>query len=152
MPTLGEELFLRKLSVYDHLYILVFIYNVMGITAEEIVKLFEKDVRARKRFAELLVVEPDIRLAIINAVLRDVATKQDIRDMATKQDIAELRKELMELRKALEVKIEREVSRLEREIDRLEEEIDRLFKLVLVSVLGILISITTTILVRILLP
>ena len=46
----------------------------MGITAEEIVELFEKDVRARKRFAELLVVEPDIRLAIINAVLRDVAT------------------------------------------------------------------------------
>lgn len=127
-------------------------YNVMGITADDIVELFKKDVRARKRFAELLVVEPDIRLAIINAVLRDVATKQDIRDMATKQDIAELRKELMELRKALEVKIEREVSRLEREIDRLEEEIDRLFKLVLVSVLGILISITTTILVRILLP
>jgi len=117
----------------------------MGITAEEIVKLFEKDVRARKRFAELLVVEPDIRLAIINAVLRDVATKHDIKDMATKQDIAELRRELTELRRALEVKIEREVNRLEREIDGL-------FKLVLVSVLGILVSITTTILVRVLLP
>ena len=110
----------------------------MGITAEEIVELFEKDVRARKRFAELLVVEPDIRLAIINAVLRDVATKHDIKDMATKQDIAELRK-------ALEAKIEREINRLEREIDGL-------FKLVLVSVLGILVSITTTILVRVLLP
>ena len=117
----------------------------MGITAEEIVKLFEKDVRARKRFAELLVVEPDIRLAIINAVLRDIATKHDIKDMATKQDISELRRELTELRRALEVKIEREVNRLEREIDGL-------FKLVLVSVLGILVSITTTILVRVLLP
>lgn len=117
----------------------------MGITAEEIVKLFEKDVRARKRFAELLVVEPDIRLAIINAVLRDVATKHYIKDIATKQDIAELKR-------SLEVKIEREINRLEREIDRLEKEFDRLFKLVLVSVLGILISITTTILVRILLP
>ena len=77
--------------------------------------------------------------------LKDVATKYDIKDMATKQDIAELRK-------ALEAKIEREINRLEREIDGLEKEIDRLFKLVLVSVLGILISITTTILVRILLP
>ncbi|MCD6457763.1 MAG: hypothetical protein J7K82_02830 [Thermoproteales archaeon] len=118
---------------------------MMSITADDIVKLFEEDVKARKRMAELLVVEPDIRLAIINAVLRDVATKQDIKDMATKQDITELRK-------ALEAKIEREINRLEREIDGLEKEIDRLFKLVLVSVLCILISITTTILVRILLP
>jgi len=125
---------------------------MMSITADDIVKLFEEDVKARKRMAELLVVEPDIRLAIINAMLRDVATKHDIKDMATKQDIAELRRELMELRKALEAKIEREINRLEREIDGLEKEIDRLFKLVLVSVLGILISITTTILVRILLP
>jgi len=42
----------------------------MSITADEIIELFEKDVRARKRFAELLVVEPDLRLLIINAVLK----------------------------------------------------------------------------------
>ena len=124
----------------------------MSLTAEDIVELFEKDIRARRKFAELLVIEPDIRLAIINAVLRDVATKHDIKDMATKQDIGELRRELVEFRRALETKIEREVSRIEREIDRLERELDRLFKLVIVSVLGILMSITTTILVRILLP
>jgi len=35
--------------------------------------------RARKRLAELLVSEPDIRLAIINPVLRDVATNGDIK-------------------------------------------------------------------------
>ena len=63
-----------------------------------------------------------------------------------------MRRELAEFRRALETKIEREVSRIEREIDRLERELDRLFKLVIVSVLGILMSITTTILVRILLP
>ena len=109
---------------------------MMSITAEQIVELFEKDTKARKRLAELLVVEPEVRLAIINAVLRDVATKQDI---------AELRREMSELRKSLETKIEREVSVL-------EKEIDRLYKLVLVSVIGILISVTTTILVRVLLP
>lgn len=101
----------------------------MSITADDIVELFEKNTRARKRFAELLVVEPDLRLLIINAVLRDVATKRDIE----------------ELKRSLEAKIERE-------IDRVEREIDRLFKLVIVSVLGILVSITTTIIVRILLP
>ncbi len=67
------------------------------------VDLFEKDASARKRLAELLVSEPDVRLAIINAVLRDVATKSDIQELrkeiselraTTKQDIQELRKEL----------------------------------------------------------
>ena len=111
---------------------------MMGITADDIVKLFEEDVKARKRMAELLVTEPDVRLAIINAVLRDVATKQDIKDIATKQDI-------MMLRKTLEAKIDRLEARM-------EKKIDRLYKLIIVSVVGILISVTTTILVRILLP
>ena len=94
----------------------------MEITAERIVQLLEEDLRARKRLAELLASEPDIRLAIINAVLRDVATRQDI----------------AELRRSLEAKIER--------------EIDRLYKLVMISVVGILVSVPTTVLVRVLLP
>jgi len=49
-----------------------------SITADDVVKLFEEDAKARKRLAELLVSEPDVRLTIINAVLRDVATKCDI--------------------------------------------------------------------------
>jgi len=174
---------------------------MMTITAEKIVELFEKDPKSRKRLAEILVTEPDIRLAIINAVLKDVSTKQDIAELrktlekdlarlednienvrkelkeeitATKQDIAELRKtlekdlarlednienvrkelkeeitatkqDIAELRKTLENRIEREVSRL-------EAEIDRLYKLLLVSVIGILISIITTILIRIIMP
>ncbi|ADM27531.1 conserved hypothetical protein [Ignisphaera aggregans DSM 17230] len=81
----------------------------MAITAEAIVELFEKDVRARKRLAELLVSEPDIRLAIINAVLRDVATKSDIErirgefdkirsEYATKEDIKILGSEIEKIR------------------------------------------------------
>jgi len=61
----------------------------MSLTADDIVKLFEENAKARKRLAELLVMEPDVRLAIINAVLRDVATKRDIE---------ELRKEIGQLR------------------------------------------------------
>ena len=173
------------------------IFNMMEITAEQIIELFEKDARARKRMAELLVTEPDVRLAIINAVLRDVATKQDIKDMATKQDIVELRKTLEARMNSLDARInglETKISSLETKIsgldarinsldtringletktssletkisgldarmngldarmDMVTKELDRLFKLVIVSVLGILISITTTILVKILLP
>ena len=78
------------------------------ISAEEVVKLFEEDTRA-KRLAELLVSKPDVRLAIINAVLRDVATKGDIEALkvatrsdieslrtATKSDVETLRKEFKE--------------------------------------------------------
>ena len=43
-----------------------------------IVELFEEDVAARKRLAELLMREHDVRLAIIGAVLKEVATKSVI--------------------------------------------------------------------------
>jgi len=48
------------------------------ITATNAAKLFEKNVATRKRPAELLIAEPDARPTIINAILRDVATKNDI--------------------------------------------------------------------------
>jgi len=98
---------------------------LVGLTAEAIVELFRADARARKELAELLVSEPDVRLAIINAVMRDVATKSDNEQLR---------------------------SDLGREVDALAREIDRLHKLVIVSALGILISIANTILVRLLLP
>ena len=93
----------------------------MGLTAKEVVDLFEKDPSARKKLAELLVAEPDIRLAVINAVLRDVATKSDINELrremidlnaATKRNIQELRKEL----KGDIQELRREVSELRREV------------------------------------
>ena len=45
------------------------------ITAERIVELFEKDRAALKRFAALVVSEDEVRLALVSAVLRDVATR-----------------------------------------------------------------------------
>jgi DNA repair exonuclease SbcCD ATPase subunit len=125
-----------------------------SITAEDVVKLFEGDVRARKRLAELLVSEPDVRLAIINAVLRDVATKGDIEVLrkefksdiealkaatksdvkalraATRSDIEALRKEMETLRMA--AKSDMETLRKEFKSDmealrkELKEDIERL--------------------------
>jgi len=48
---------------------------VETITAERIVELFEKDRAALKRFAALVVSEDEVRLALVSAVLRDVATR-----------------------------------------------------------------------------
>jgi len=41
-----------------------------------VVEEFEGNARLGKRLAELLVVEPDVRLTIINAVLAEAATKR----------------------------------------------------------------------------
>ncbi|MEB3860133.1 MAG: hypothetical protein LRS43_02860 [Desulfurococcales archaeon] len=88
-----------------------------GLSAEDIVRLFEEDARARKRLAELLVSEPDVRLAIINAVLRDVATKQDLREMrdATRQDL-----------KGLEERLTTRIEGVERDMNALRERLARL--------------------------
>ena len=104
------------------------------MTAEEVVNLFEKDVSARKRLAELLISEPDIRLAIINAVLRDVATKQDIDELrkATKQDMDELRREMKEELASLKVATKQDIDELRKatkqDMDELRREIETLRK------------------------
>jgi len=108
---------------------------VDGLSAERIVELFEKDVSSRKRLAELLVVEPDVRLAIINALIRDVATKEDIEKLraATKEDIENLRKATKEDIGKLEARINsleavtrEDIGRLEARINSLDVRISRL--------------------------
>jgi predicted nuclease with TOPRIM domain len=104
-----------------------------------VVKLFEGDVRARKRLAELLVSEPDVRLAIINAVLRDVATRSDMEALRKelKSDIEALRGELRDnveaLRKELKSDIEAlrkelksDVEYLRRDVSELRERVSKL--------------------------
>jgi polyhydroxyalkanoate synthesis regulator phasin len=132
-----------------------------SISAEEVVNLFEADVRARKRLAELLVSEPDVRLAIINAVLRDVATKDDIESLraATKDDIEALRKEFKSDIEALrrEVKgdieslrgelkegmgkLDGRVGALEQRVARLEGSISLFTKLFIAFNLPLLVSV-----------
>ena len=71
--------------------------------AEKLIKEFEENVKLRKRLAELLVSEPDIRLVLINAVIADVATKKDLSELRNelKSEISELRGEIGELRREI---------------------------------------------------
>ncbi len=78
----------------------------MQSLGERVVEELEANVRLRKRLAELLIAEPDIRLVLINAVLADVATKDDIRELRSeinqvRGEIAQLRGEVNQLRREM---------------------------------------------------
>jgi chaperonin cofactor prefoldin len=88
----------------------------------------------KKRLAELMVTDSDAKLAIINAVLADVATKKDL--------------------EKLEERLERRISALESRVNSIEERLARLegqmnlfvkffiaFNLpILIAVIGILLK------------
>jgi predicted ribosome quality control (RQC) complex YloA/Tae2 family protein len=86
--------------------------------AEKLIEELEKDPKIRKRLAELMVTDSDVRLAIINAVLADVATKSDLEKLE-----AATRRELEKLEERLRNEIQREVRRLEDRISALEDRI-----------------------------
>jgi hypothetical protein len=68
----------------------------MSLSAGEIVRLLKSDKDALRELAVAVASEPELRLAVINAVLADVATKQDLQQLRQelKGEIAQLRQEL----------------------------------------------------------
>jgi septal ring factor EnvC (AmiA/AmiB activator) len=93
--------------------------------AEKLIEELEKDPKIRRRLAELMVTDSDVRLAIINAVLADVATKSDLEKLeaATKRELEKLEERL---RNDFRSEIQREVKRLEDRISALENRISAL--------------------------
>ena len=86
--------------------------------AEKLIKEFEENVKLRKRLAELLVSEPDVRLALINAVIADVATKKDLNELRN-----ELKGEISKVREELKGEISRVREEFRGEINRVREEL-----------------------------
>lgn len=99
----------------------------MQSLGEKVVDELESNVRLRKRLAELLVSEPDIRLVLINAVLSEVATKDDIREL--RSEINQIRSEISQLRG--------EISQLRNEISQLRREMYSNFKWIIGVILTI---------------
>jgi len=114
------------------------------ITADMIVKLFEENPDAIKRFAELLIIEPDIRLTLINAIIRDIATKEDLEKLENR---IENRISMLENRIN---SLESRISVLEGKIDEISKRLVYVFKMIMVSLFSIIVSITITIIVKIL--
>jgi len=68
----------------------------MSLSAGEIVRLLKSDKDALRELAVAVASEPELRLAVINAVIADVSTKQDLQQLRQelKGEIAQLRQEL----------------------------------------------------------
>jgi parvulin-like peptidyl-prolyl isomerase len=123
--------------------------------AEKLIEELEKDPKIRRRLAELMVTDSDVRLAIINAVLADVATKSDLEKLeaATKRELEKLEERLRSEMGKLEERLERRISALESRVNSIEErlailegQMNRFVKLfiafnlpILIAVIGILL-------------
>ncbi len=112
--------------------------------AEKLIEELEKDPKIRRRLAELMVADSEVRLAIINAVLADVATKSDLEKLEEK-----LRNEIRRVVGRLEERIsalENRVNSIEARLARLEGQMNLFVRLfiafnlpTLIAVIGILL-------------
>ena len=113
-----------------------------SLTANDIVELFRRDARARRELAVLLVSEPEVRLAIINAVLREVATKEDLERLRveTRQTIDELRSYVDQRLEELKKYVDQRIEELREELRDLKAEVrelrERLWWVVATVILG----------------
>jgi len=100
----------------------------MSLSAGEIVRLLKSDRDALRELAVAVASESELRLAVINAVLADVATKQDIQQLRQ-----ELRGEIAQLRQH----VDGEISQLRQEIAQLRREMSTNFRWTVGLILGI---------------
>jgi len=104
------------------------------LTGEEIVKRIVSDKGALKDLIYHIVSDPDMRVAVISAVLSEVATKQDVRDVRQEMnqlrtEMSQLRQEMNQLRAEMDARfneVRREMNQLRTEINGLRREINDL--------------------------
>jgi BMFP domain-containing protein YqiC len=122
----------------------------MSLSAGEIVRLLKSDRDALRELAVAVASEPELRLTVINAVLADVATKQDINQLreemrgeitSTKQEIQQLRQELRGEIAQLRQHVDGEIAQLRREmkdeISQLRRDMSTNFRWTIGLIIGI---------------
>jgi chromosome segregation ATPase len=115
------------------------------LTGEEIVKRIVSDKGALKDLIYHIVSDPEMRMAVISAVLSEVATKQDVRDVRhemnqLRTEMSQLRQETNQLRAEMDARfdglrremdarfneVRREMNQLRQEMNQLRREINDL--------------------------
>jgi flagellar biosynthesis GTPase FlhF len=93
----------------------------MTLSAGEIVKLLKSDKDALRELSAAIASEPELRLAVINAVITDVATKQDLQQLRQ-----ELRGEMAQLRQEMKEEIARLREELRGDITATKQDFQQL--------------------------
>jgi predicted nucleic acid-binding Zn-ribbon protein len=93
----------------------------MTLSAGEIVKLLKSDKDALRELSAAIASESELRLAVINAVITDVATKQDLQQLRQ-----ELRGEMAQLRQEMKEEIARLREELRGEITATKQDFQQL--------------------------
>ena len=90
----------------------------MPLSSEEIVRLLKSDRDALRELAAAIVSEPELRLSVINAVVADMATKEDLLQLRQelKAEIAQLRQELKAEMTQLRQELRQEIAQLRRDM------------------------------------
>jgi biopolymer transport protein ExbB/TolQ len=122
----------------------------MSLSAGDIVRLLKSDRDALRELAVAVASEPELRLSVINAVLADVATKQDINQLrqemrgeitSTKQEIQqlmqELRGEIAQLRQHVDGEIAQMRREMKDEISQLRRDMSTNFRWTIGLIIGI---------------
>ncbi len=117
------------------------------VTASEVVEAFKKDRRALKELSELIVSEPDVRLAIINAILRDVTTKEHL-DKKLREHEEKINKRIDDVNKRIDDVAESINKRIDDLSKSINKRIDTLEKFLASSLIAIVVTLATTILLR----
>jgi flagellar biosynthesis GTPase FlhF len=97
----------------------------MSLSAGEIVKLLKSDKDALRELSAAIASEPELRLAVINAVLADVATKQDLQQLRQelKGEMALLRQEMKEERAQLRMELRGDITATKQDFQQLRREL-----------------------------
>jgi flagellar biosynthesis GTPase FlhF len=97
----------------------------MSISAGEIVKLLKSDKDALRELSAAIASEPELRLAVINAVLADVATKQDLQQLRQelKVEMAQLRQEMKEEIAQLREELRGDITATKQDFQQLRREL-----------------------------
>jgi DNA anti-recombination protein RmuC len=97
----------------------------MSLSAVEIVKLLKSDKNALRELSAAIASEPELRLAVINAVLADVATKQDLQQLRQelKGEMAQLRQEMKEEIAQLREELRGDITATKQDFQQLRQEL-----------------------------
>jgi flagellar biosynthesis GTPase FlhF len=97
----------------------------MSVSAGEIVKLLKSDKDALRELSAAIASEPELRLAVINAVLADVATKQDLQQLRQelKGEMAQLRQEMKEEIAQLRMELRGDITATKQDFQQLRREL-----------------------------